>query len=259
VSDHRFLAALQVELLRHAELDDERRDHLLFQTSTIDAILDGHYDGDVTLAELLDHGDHGLGTVEALDGELVVIDGVAWRARADASLDRPSPDTTIPYAVVVPFRPGAPVALDGPLGLDALAAGLSASGEQRLSAVRVDGRFATVRVRSLPRQARPYRPLAEVVATDQVVTELGEVAGSLVGFRFPDPLGGIEMAGWHLHFVTADRARGGHVLDCELLDGTAHVDHASELHVELPPAVEAAAGRPGADPALLRRIERGES
>jgi acetolactate decarboxylase len=96
--------------------------------------------------------------------------------------------------------------------------------------------------------------LAEVVAK-QHVTDLSDVDGTLVGFRFPGPLDGVEMAGWHLHFVTADRAWGGHVLDCELPHGIAQLDHATDMHVELPPRV----GRPhgGDDDELLGRLERG--
>ena len=52
VSEERFLDALRVEMLRHADLRPERREHLLFQTSTIDALLAGHFDGDVAIAEL---------------------------------------------------------------------------------------------------------------------------------------------------------------------------------------------------------------
>ena len=36
----------------------------------------------------------------------------------------------------------------------------------------------------------------------------------MVGFRFPQYAQGIELAGYHLHFVDAERRRGGHVLTC---------------------------------------------
>src|SRR6202012_3426 len=71
-------------------------------------------------------------------------------------------------------------------------------------AVRLDGRFAGVRARSVPRQEPPYRPLGEVVA-DQHVFELTEVEGSMVGFRFPAYVEGIEGAGYHLHFGDRER------------------------------------------------------
>jgi acetolactate decarboxylase len=110
-----------------------------------------------------------------------------------------------------------------------------------------------VRARSIPRQQPPYRPLAEVAA-DQHVFELREVSGTLVGFRFPDYASGLEVAGYHLHFITDDRRRGGHVLDYTARAGRLRIDTSSELHVELPPGVEL--GGAHVDEEELARIER---
>lgn len=255
MSEERFLDALRVDLLRHAELRPERREHLLFQTSTIEALLAGHFDGDVTIGELEQRGDLGLGTLNGCDGELVVVDGRAWQARVDGSLHAVPDDALTPYAVVTRFEPDRTVQLEGPLGFDAVTARLDAAGRPGAegAAVRIDGRFATMRVRSVPRQSRPYPPLAEVVA-QQHVTDLADVQGTVVGFRFPGPLEGIEITGWHLHFVDSERRRGGHVLGCVLDRGTAALDHEADLHVELPPGVDAPHG--AGDETLLRRIER---
>ena len=86
-----------------------------FQTSTIEALLGGAFDGDVSLSEILQHGDLGLGTLNGLDGELIVIDGQAWKANRDCRLIRAPGSSRTPYAVVVPFSPGPPVTLRGPL------------------------------------------------------------------------------------------------------------------------------------------------
>ena len=116
MSEIEFLGALGVELLRHGELRPEHPDHELFQTSTVQALLAGAFDGDVTLAEVLEHGDLGLGTLNGLDGELIVLDGQAWKAELDCTLVRPDPSAKTPYAVVVAFSPDEPVALAGPFG-----------------------------------------------------------------------------------------------------------------------------------------------
>lgn len=256
MSELEFLGALHVELLRHAELHAEHAGHELFQTSTVQALLGGSYDGDVTLGEVLEHGDLGLGTLDGLDGELIVIDGEAWKAELDCTLTRPAPERTTPYAVVVPFAPDAPVALSGPFGEDELEARLGdrLGGARRPTAVRIDGRFAEVHVRSVPRQEPPYRPLAEVIA-QQHVSVLRDVVGTMVGFCFPDALGGIEMVGAHLHFADERRERGGHVLSYTLLEGTALLDAATLLHVELPDGVAAPLHGTALDAAALHRIE----
>ena len=80
MSELEFLRALHVEMLRHDRIGSAEPPHELFQTSTIQALVDGAFDGDVTLGELLLHGDLGLGTLDALDGELIVVDGDAFKA-----------------------------------------------------------------------------------------------------------------------------------------------------------------------------------
>ena len=124
------------------------------------------------------------------------------------------------------------------------------------AAIRVDGRFDSVRARSVPRQEPPYRPLTEVVGEQQVF-ELAEVEGTLVGFRFPDYAEGIEVSGWHLHFISDDRSQGGHVLDSRPAGVTARLDPSSDLHVELPPGVELSDPELAGDThAALDRVER---
>jgi acetolactate decarboxylase len=256
MSEVEFLGALDVELLRHAELRPEHPAHELFQTSTVQALLGGAYDGDVTLREILEHGDLGLGTLDGLDGELIVLDGEAWKAELDCTLTRPPGSSRTPYAVVVPFSPSPPIALDGPFGDAELQARLGAelTTATRPTAIRIDGRFAEVHVRSVPRQRPPYRPLAEVIA-EQRVSVLRDVAGTMMGFCFPDALEGIEMVGAHLHFIDDERARGGHVLSFTLLQATARLDGATRLHVELPGAVVAPAHGTALDQTALHRLE----
>ncbi|MEA2152470.1 MAG: acetolactate decarboxylase [Solirubrobacteraceae bacterium] len=256
MSEIEFLGALGVELLRHGELRREHPDHELFQTSTVQALLAGAFDGDVTLAEILEHGDLGLGTLNGLDGELIVLDGQAWKAELDCTLSRPDPSSKTPYAVVVAFSPGEPVALAGPFGEAQLEAHLGerVSRATRPTAIRIDGRFEEVHVRSVPRQRPPYRPLAEVIAQQQV-SVLRDVSGTMMGFCFPDALDGIEMVGSHLHFLTDDRTRGGHVLSYTLSDAIARLDGATRLHVELPEAVAIPRHGFSLDQTALHRLE----
>lgn len=256
MSEIEFLGALNVELLRHAELHPEHPAHELFQTSTVQALLAGAYDGDVTLQEILEHGDLGLGTLDGLDGELIVLDGQAWKAELDCTLTRPPGSSRTPYAVVVPFSPAQPIALAGPLGDAELQARLGAalSTATRPTAIRMDGHFAEVHVRSVPRQRPPYRPLAEVIA-EQCIRVLRDVTGTMMGFCFPDALDGIEMVGTHLHFIDDERKRGGHVLSYTLLEASARLDGATRLHVELPGAVVAPPHGTALDQTALHRLE----
>jgi acetolactate decarboxylase len=258
--DERWIRSLHVESMRHADLHREREPHVLFQASTIGALLEGGFEGDLSFAELAEHGDLGLGTLNHLDGEMVALDGEFFRADVDGRLSPVGPEEQTPFAVVTRFEPSAEERLPGEeLGHEKLLARLDALLPAGAStcAIRLDGRFDLVRARSVPRQEPPYRPLTEVVA-DQHVFELTEVEGTMVGFRFPTYVEGIEVAGYHLHFASADRSRGGHVLDSRSRGLRVRLDPSNDLHVELPPQVELEDPDLAADThAAVEAVERG--
>lgn len=240
--DERWIKSLHVESMRRADLHAEREHHVLFQASTIGALLDGAYEGDLSFAELAAHGDLGLGTVNRLDGEMIALDGEFLRADVEGRIHPVAPTEQTPFAVVTRFEPTVEAELSGPLEHEALLARLDGlvPGGASSCAVRLDGRFESVRARSVPAQKPPYRPLTEVVA-EQNVFELHDVAGTMVGFRFPAYVEGIEVAGYHLHFVSEDRSRGGHVLGSRTAGALrAQLDPSDDLHVELPPTVDLA-------------------
>jgi acetolactate decarboxylase len=260
--DTALAGALHVEYLKKRDLgEDARPHHTLFQTSTIDALLEGKYDGDVSFAELEDRGNFGLGTLDALDGEMIALDGDFYQVKADGRAYPVGRQMRTPFAVVTFFEPNLSRTLATPIDFDAFDAYLDrlVGGETSCYAVRVDGHFDYVKTRSVPRQRKPYPPLAEVVKS-QPTFELYGVWGSLLGFRFPHYAQGINVAGNHFHFITADRNAGGHVLQFRLARGELRVDSEADLRLELPPGVDL----PVPDPAeakreVLDRIERGES
>ena len=257
--DERLVRHLHVESLRHRDLHPEHEAHVLFQASTIGALLEGAFEGDVTFEELAEHGNLGLGTLNALDGEMIAVDGSFYRADVDGLISEVPPEERTPFAAMAWFEPSLERAIDGPLAyadllaeLDAIAADPEAS-----CALRLDGEFELIRARSVPRQHPPFRPLADVVA-DQHVFEFTGVQGTVVGFRFPDYARGLEAEGYHLHFITADRKEGGHVLDCRPAAVTASIDLSGDLHVELPPGVELESSQlDAATASALDRVEHG--
>ncbi len=209
---------------------------VLFQVSTIDAVLDGVYDGAMPMAEVLAHGDTGIGTLDGLDGELVILGGQAFVVRPDG---RPTPvpaGATTPFAAVTPFEADRTVTLGPVDSLAALTAALDAAlpTPNMFYALKAEGRFQAVRTRSVPRQHRPYPPLTEVTA-HQTVFELGPVAGTLVGFYCPPYVKGVNVPGWHLHFLSDDRQAGGHVLDVRAASLTVRLDDTTALDLRLPP------------------------
>ena len=239
--DEQLARHLHVESLRHRDLHPEHEPHVLFQASTIGALLEGAFDGDVSFAELAEHGDLGLGTLNGLDGEMIALDGAFYRADVDGYCEPIAPEARTPFAALAWFEASFETQLTGPMTYAELLAELDrvAADPEASCAMRIDGEFERILARSVPRQLPPYKTLTEVVA-DQHVFELPDVEGTVVGFRFPDYARGLEAEGYHLHFISADRERGGHVLDCRPRDVTVAIDLSGELHVELPPGVELA-------------------
>ena len=257
--DERWIRSLHVETMRHADLHAGHEAHVLFQASTIGALLEGAFEGDVTFAELAEHGDLGLGTLNHLDGEMIALDGRFYRADVDGAITEVATEERTPFAVVVPFAPSIELDLEGSLGHQALLDEIDrrVPADAPSCAVRLEGRFELVKARSVPRQEPPYRPLSEVVS-DQRVFELVNVDGSMLGFRFPDYADGIEVSGWHLHFITEDRSRGGHVLDSRAIAVHVGIDPSSDLHVELPPHVDLDSQRVASSTrAAIERVEHG--
>jgi acetolactate decarboxylase len=206
--DERWIRSLHVESMRRADLHRGCESHVLFQASTIGALLEGSFEGDLSFAELAEHGDLGLGTLDHLDGEMVALDGEFFRADVDGRLSPVASEERTPFAVVTRFEPSVEERLpEEEIGHEELLSRLDPLVPSSC-AIRLDGRFDLLRARSVPRQEPPYRPLTEVV-TDQHVFELTDVEGTMVGFRFPTYVEGIEVAGYHLHFAAAAFPAGG--------------------------------------------------
>jgi len=206
----------------------------LMQVSTIDALLAGAYDGQMTLKQLKEYGDLGLGTFDALEGEMIVIDGKIYQARVDGAVYEMPKDATTPFAAVVNFDADQAALLQGPMSDDALQAQIDklAPNKNLFLAIRADGIFPTMKVRSVPKQKKPYPPLAEVV-THQAVFEYTNVTGTVLGFRCPAFVKGINVPDYHLHFISKDRKIGGHILDLTLKNVALQLDACNQLQLVL--------------------------
>ncbi len=233
---------------------------VLAQISTIDALLAGVYDGPTRIAKLRALGDFGLGTVNGLDGELVAVDGRFYRVTADG-LPRPLADDDLtPFAVVTTFELKEHMVV--PAAIDFV--GLERVLDRRLPspnlfyAVRIEGHFKHMKTRSPQRQTPPYRPLAEALKT-QSVFDLDDIEGVMVAFRCPPYVKGINVPGYHAHFLSADRKHGGHVLDFQVDQATLAWSELTELRLLLPTDAAFEASNLGGDKSQeLQQAERPE-
>ena len=125
---------------------------VLYQVSLLQGLTFGDYHGSITAGELKQNGDTGLGTFDGLDGEMIVLDGVVYKAKSDGSVEVVNDDETIPFSNVTFFDEDETVTLEVVADIDALKALLSEKIESRLPngfcVIRIDGKFKEMNVRS---------------------------------------------------------------------------------------------------------------
>ncbi|MEH2463883.1 acetolactate decarboxylase [Nostoc sp.] len=230
----------------------------LFQTSTISALAVGVFDGNTNFKQLKKSGDFGLGTMNSLDGEMIGLDGKFYQLRADGVASLIPDSMTSPFASVTFFKPQTLISLEGQINYQQLQQSL----DQRLPsknypyAIRIQGNFPYVKFRSLPKQTPPYRPLAEALK-EQSIFELRNVNGTLVGFRTPKYMQGVNVNGYHFHFITANRKTGGHILDGQFQNAKIELDTLSKVEINLPKTAEFDHANLGdGKPAQVNRVER---
>ncbi|APT84488.1 acetolactate decarboxylase [Corynebacterium aquilae] len=209
--------------------------HTIFQNSLMSALLDGIYDGEMTVSELLGHGNFGLGTFDALDGEMVIIDGTCYQLRGDGTATVADLTQRSPFAVATNFvprivrtAPAGTVRADLSTFIDSLL-----PSKNYMYALRITGRFDFVKVRTVTKQQRPYRPMVDATGDDAEHT-FTDITGVIAGFRTPVYEKGISVPGCHVHFIDDDRTRGGHILDFTVGEATIEVCPATDLKLRLP-------------------------
>lgn len=207
----------------------------LYQVGAIESLLAGDYAGRETFAALARHGDCGLGTFTDLDGEMVALDGRFYQVKTDGKAYPVAPSRKTPFAQVA--HCAGSLDLGRADGLDL--AGLGAELAKRLPdptrfyVVRLDGLFTAIKTRSVPAQQQPWPPLATACKA-QVEFPMQNVAGTMVGVYTPPNASALSPVGWHFHFLTTDRSRGGHVLAANIAVAKARGEQITSLRVVFP-------------------------
>jgi acetolactate decarboxylase len=207
----------------------------LFQVSTINALMDGLYDGIIPLDQLKNYGDFGIGTFENLDGEMIEADGQFYQVKADGKVYLMSGSVMAPFACVTFFNADREEKLAQGMDYAKLVQFLDGKlpTPNIFYAVRIEGTFSYIKTRSVPAQDKPYPPLSEVTK-NQSVFEFHDVEGTVIGFRCPSYVTGVNVPGYHLHFLTKNNDAGGHILDLTVSDAVARIDDTSSFMIRLP-------------------------
>jgi len=195
-----------------------------YQVSTYGRLSEGGYQGMISIDRLLQHGDFGIGTVEGIDGEMMVLNGMAYRAGTDLVPVEVPAGTLIPFAMLTYFDDMLSYQLNEELNYTAFKDRMEDVLQLYLVyAIMIDAEFDSITIRSVPGQQEPYPPLVDVVA-NQTTLRLDNVRGTMIGYYISDGLGEINVPGFHMHFLSQDMSYGGHVLDAEFSGIAVNVD-----------------------------------
>lgn len=208
------------------------------QVSLLQGLTFGDYNGSVTAGKLKDLGDTGIGTFDALNGELIMLDGVVYRAAHDGTIQIVKDSETIPFSNVTFFDADETLKLNDIKNVnslkDALNKKVASLGKNRFYMVKIKGSFSNMNVRSEYAQKKPYKPLAKVLETDQTFFDHNNINGTVVGLYCPEYMNSINAVGWHFHFISDDKKVGGHVLNLSAKDIEASIDSTDNFFMLVP-------------------------
>jgi acetolactate decarboxylase len=226
---------ISVILLSSCAVIPEEKPDVLVQTSTIDALLDGVYDGYTTFGTLKKYGDFGIGTFNGLDGEMIALDGLFYQVKSNGVAYNVRDSLKTPFSVVTffhfeskqPLKTGLTFAAFKKMQKDFF------ESPNIFYAIKIEGKFKNVRVRSVPKQVKPYPQLKEVVK-HQKVYDFKNIEGTILGFYCPSYVKGINVPGFHLHFINEKKNAGGHVLDFIISNAVLEIDEKYDFFLSLP-------------------------
>ena len=213
----------------------------MYQVSTLQALALGYSKKVITVRELLLNGDTGLGTFEDVNGEMIIMDGHCYQAKWDGSVTEADLNAGVPFSAVAKLLGERRFEMKDKQDIESIRTELTQRIEEHfglnsMHVVRIDGEFEKVDARSEEPYKSHHITLKEVLDKNQTAFVFENIRGSLVGVYFPDHMDGINMPGWHLHFLSEDRTKGGHVFNVILKQGTVFLDKISRIEIDLPKA-----------------------
>ncbi|OAB41048.1 acetolactate decarboxylase [Paenibacillus antarcticus] len=212
----------------------------LFQYSTINALMSGQYDGDITLDEVKKFGDFGLGTLNGADGELTILDSKFYRFDNKGKMTQVPGASKTPFVVATNFNKDKTAYISSVKNTEDLTTKLLAQMDNKNNfyAFKMPVTLKYLKTRSEPKQEKPYRLLKDVLTEEQVEFEYKNVKGTFVGFYTPNYAATINVPGFHFHFVSDDKTLGGHILNLAFDEAIVQIDSISEFEVQLPQTKE---------------------
>lgn len=221
----------------NANAAETERDSIA-QVALLQSLAQGYFGGTITAGELLALGDTGIGTFEGLNGEMIVMDGKMYQALGDGRVIVTPDSTIIPYATVSFFDKDVALPLKNIKNKaefeKALNETVEKNGKNSFYMVRLDAEFPSILFRSEYGSKPPYPTLVEALKGKQTEFTEKNIKGTLIGLYCPSYMGELNTPGWHFHFVSQDKKKGGHILELSLNKGTIYLDKSDKFTMIVP-------------------------
>jgi len=223
------------ETTKAEKVAEQKNTEEIYQVALLQSLTQGYYDGIITVRELKKHGDIGIGTFEGVNGEMIVLDGTVYQALGDGTVQKAADNETVPFSNVTFFESDVKVDLSGIQDINILKEKLNEvveeNGKNLFYFVKITGEFPKMNVRSELKQEKPYKSLDKALATDQREFNYENIKGTVVALYCPDYMDGLNTPGWHFHFISDDKTKGGHILELAFDKAKAEFDVTSGFNM----------------------------
>ena len=209
----------------------------IYQIALLQSLAMGYFDGSISVKDLKTHGDTGIGTFEGLDGEMIFLDGIVYRANRDCKINAMNDKDMVPFSNVTFFEKDFSVKLadvpDKAAFEKILNEHVDKHGRNSFYMIKVPALLNEILIRSESGSKEPYPTLVEALKTQNEITPKN-IRGTIVGLYCPDFMSSLNSTGWHFHFISADKKIGGHVLELNLKSGEVQFDKTDAFKMDLP-------------------------
>ena len=207
------------------------------QVALLQSLAQGYFGGTITAGELRTMGDTGIGTFEGLNGEMIMLDGKIYQALGDGRVILCPDKTVIPFSNVTFFDRDIAVDLQNVKDKAALEKALNEAvkehGANSFYMVKIPAEFSSILFRSEYGSQKPYPTLVEALKDKQTEFTEKNIKGTIVGLYCPSYMSELNSVGWHFHFLSDDKKKGGHVLELSFKKGTAYLDQTDKFSMLL--------------------------
>jgi len=169
-----------------------------------------------------------------------MLDGIMYHVPSTGVVEVANDSTHIPYLNATFFDKDYSYELNGQLNYDTVRKMIQQHFPSRnyFYAFKIHADLDSLKLGSLYKQKKPYPLGLDVLMPDRPKFDHGAISGTMVGFYCPDYIGDINVAGFHLHFLSDDKKVGGHVMEFKGHQFDVEMDKLASYHLVLPEATD---------------------